>query len=102
MKTFPKLGVINDIALFILNSGNPILHHNLFVDERDGFVCKFKDKIEFNSIRSNFDLPNYIELDEKSNSIYDKSSWSIVIGGLEGKMLREEREMLWDIHTKNK
>ncbi len=53
-----------------------------FYMTQGGWICDLSDKIDYEFIEQEFDLPNSIKLDYDNNTIFCEASWIEIRGGI--------------------
>ena len=64
---------------FLVRGGNVTLDGG-FITNPDGWRCRLKDPIDFDAVRSEFEIPASVNLSETHDTILDTLSWCSIEG----------------------
>jgi hypothetical protein len=70
---------LRPIVEFLEQRGNSTLDAG-FIMNPDGWRCRMCERLDFDGIREEFDLPSSIFLSDAHDSILDKKSWCVIEG----------------------
>lgn len=71
---------LQPIVEALLSGGNESMYDDLFFLDKDGWRCDLKKSIDFDLIKSQFDLPGSISLSETHDSILCENTWIEIQG----------------------
>lgn len=74
----PEYSHLQPIVDFLLEGGNKSSNSFLWGNNRTGYFCHLKEEIDFKGILDNFELPESIKLDEKSQTIDCFNTYSMI------------------------
>jgi hypothetical protein len=70
------------IVRFLIEQGNEPIDPRVFYNTQDGWRCDLKHRINFETIKTNFDLPESIVLNENKGVIWCRNSWIEIQGSI--------------------
>ena len=78
----PLFRHLQPIVDALLRSGNRLARSDCWGSTRDGFVCYLRDPIDFELVRSMFQLPESIVLSEARDLIACQKTWATIYGNM--------------------
>ncbi len=73
---------LNPVVEFLFKIGNESSNDFIWGNNRTGYFCHLKNKINFTQLQENFDFPESIKLSEEKQSIDCFNTYSIIKGSM--------------------
>lgn len=85
----PEYSHLQPIVDFLLENGNESSNSFLWGNNRTGYFCHLQKDIDFEELKTRFDLPDSIKLNEKEQTIDCFNTYSLI------KKAQVNEEKIW-------
>lgn len=74
----PDYSHLEPIVEFLLQQGNESINEYIWGNNRTGYFCHLKHDIDFSNLKSHFDFPESIKINEQEQTIDCQNTYSII------------------------